>query len=390
MPPARRRGPARRSVPAVFPVFLALGVVGLLAALIAGTGGSGRTAGSGTTVAVPTTPTTTPGPPPEPVPAAALRAGDAPLPDAVPVSYRIEFELVENGRVSTELVTVRRPYEALSEISVDGMLTGGSATTLDALWTHVADQGGWVPVQGARHRAVADARPEAMVDVAVALGLAEVVGESTVAGRPCRGVVTAQPVAIGTMLAPSEDEVTELCVDDVGLVLSERWVRSGEVVRERTAQTVTIAPAVDETTFAPEPVAELTPELEAVLANAAPSAPSTEEELDGVGATVGVPDGYQLDAAVTRSDAASTAIVRYYSAGPDLLEVVEWLTTDDIDFAAGGFRPVTGAARSGIWFAPSLRAPAVRVGVDDRTFLEFSGTDPAMLLEMAEAIPTGS
>jgi hypothetical protein len=69
------------------------------------------------------------------------------------------------------------------------------------------------------------------------LHLATPLGSARIAGRPCRTYRFGSP--LGDPLVPiGPDEHADLCIDASGLVLSERWERQGQVLREATATSV--------------------------------------------------------------------------------------------------------------------------------------------------------
>ncbi len=90
--------------------------------------------------------------------------------------------------------------------------------------------------------APAFAGPVQHLDVALATavrhGQAVAGAPSTVAGRACREYVSKEPLDQGIISPAAGGDRTTSCVSSEGLLLSEAWSLSGQVVRRRTAVTV--------------------------------------------------------------------------------------------------------------------------------------------------------
>ena len=192
-----------------------------------------------------TTTTTLPDPVPyEPLLAAAL-ATDPPL------TYRITYDVVENGLSSVQSITVRRPYESLVLSTRDGVQLSGTATSRTDLRTYLSDKSGWLTVQKELHRAAFDLRPAGAIGAMEQLGLVEPVGDDEVAGRACTVYRTGEPTNGSGPTAPSSDQTTDLCIDDAGLLLREHWEIDGNTVTDRTATAVETGIDVDAATVRP-------------------------------------------------------------------------------------------------------------------------------------------
>lgn len=379
----QERSLTQRNLPPWLPALLALLVIALLVALIGGVdlwpGGDDEAT---TTTSTTTTSSTTTTVPPEPIEAAALMV--EPVPATPAASYRVTYDLVQNDAPTlSEEVTVRRPYESL-DLTRDeaGTLTTGDATSLSQLYFYLADQQGWLPLQGERHRAEADVRPLSGLATMIELGLVTEQGTASYAGRDCTVYVTGAPVT-QPVKAPAEDETTELCIGSAGIVLHERWQQSGSVLLERTATSVEIEPPIDDAIFDP---AEIIADAEKYEGQLASAAAATEEELAALKTDIVVPEGYMADGAVTRAGSAGSQTVRFYSDGLNLIELVETDGVPDADLALDGARPVEIEGYGQAWFVPGFKASTLRVRIGETGTAEIIGPYPAQLVEILQSL----
>lgn len=374
------RSLTQRELPPWLPAGIAVLVIALLVALIGGVdlwpGGDDES--STTTNSTSSTTTTVP---PEPVDVAALLA--EPLVEDAPASYRVTYEVVQSDVAGTQEVTVRRPYESL-DVSRDdtGALTTGDATSRSQLYFYLADQAGWLPLQAERHRAEADTRPLAGLATMIELGLVTEEGTASYAGRDCTVYVTGVPTTQPPK-AVEEDETTELCIDAAGLVLYERWQQAGTVLLERTATAVEVDPIIDEASFDPSEMIADVEQYEGQLATAAPASP---EELAALLTDITPPEGYAEDGAVSRAGGGASQVVRFYTNGLDLIEVIEYADVPDEDLSLGGARPVEIDGVGEAWFAPGFSASTLRVRIGETGLVEVAGPYPAELVEVIRSM----
>lgn len=360
------------------------GVVVTVAA--SGDGATPAATSTTTTTALQTTTTTTAAPP-DPVSPEAVAV--APFDERAPGSYRITYDVVENDLPRTETVMVRRPYESLVRSERDGELISGTATSRHRLWTYLSDREGWLVLQPQLHRAAFDHRPLRAMAMAISLGLAEERGVASHVGVECRVFVTGQPLGSGGMAAPSDAESSELCIDDRGLVLHERWTIEGAVVVERTATSVETDIEVDPAVFDPTPRAEDAEEFEAILSTIA--VPADEETIAGLETDIVPPEGFVLDGTVLRAGdpqhggSSTVEVVRFYSNGVDLIELAEVTATGGVQLGHGAAMPLDIEGPE-TWFVPDLRASAVRVRLSETTYVELRGTDPAQLIGLLDTM----
>jgi hypothetical protein len=318
-----------------------------------------------------------------------------PLAVEEPTAYRVTYDVVENGLGRVEEWTVRRPYESLVLSTRDGTLLTGTSTSREVLQQFLSDERGWLPLQPELHRAAYDQHPAAAVPAMEALGLVERAGEAEYLGRRCTTWRTGQPPSAGPPTVPSDEEQTELCIDDAGLVLHERWSIGGSVVVERTATALELEPDVDTATFQPGPVAEDAEALQGAFTTIAVEA--DQETLDRLRTEVTLPTGYVADGAVFRAggagaggQAGSSEIVRFYSSGPDLLEVSEVFVDGPATITAAAGAPVEIEGWEEAWFEPGFVNSFLRGRIDGTSFVEVRHHDVRFLFEVfATLTPRG-
>lgn len=377
------------------PAVLALVVVGVLVLVVAravdGDATSPATVAPATSAPT-TAPTTTTTTAPEPVSVEELVA-PGPAVDP-PRSYRITYDVVENGLPRVEEWTIRRPYESLVLSRRDGVVLTGSSTSRSMLQTYLSDRDGWLPVQPELHRASFDLHPAGAVAAMEVLGLVEQRGEQEHLGRPCTVYRTGQPPSAGDATEPSAEEHTDICVDRAGLVLHERWEIGGSVVVERTATALELEPEVDPASFQPGPVVDDASALSAAFASIAVQA--DDETLERLRTEVPVPAGYSYDGAVFRgadggnpasgSMSGSAEVVRFYSSGPALLEVSEVFVDGPATLDSPSAVPVDVAGWDEVWFEPGFRSSSLRGRTGDTSYVELRHHDVAFLFDVLRSL----
>lgn len=383
---AKRPTSARRTMNPVFPVLIVLALVGGFVLLIASRDtGSGPDSNNATSTSTSTTSTSTTAPP-DPVPVSALEL--PPLPEDTPRSYRIEYDVNEVDVARTETITVNRPYESLITSERNGEITSGTATSTTLLYTYLADRAGWLGTQAELHRAASDHRPLAAMATMIELGLADETGTGEYVGRTCRRFVTGQSLSASVVSAPAEDETTELCVDDTGLVLYERWQNSGDVLLERTAVDVEVGVDTSDVAFDPKPLIEDAESFQEALGH--PAVPATDDVLAALRTEIRLPDGYSDDGAAVRTGSGAEEVVRFYSSGAELIELAEVVVSGPANIADGGAVPVDIEGFEDVWFVPSFRASALRMQLSETTYVELRGTTPAQLVELLRTMTVES
>lgn len=381
--------PSGRRVHPLVPALVAVVVAGVLVVLAASRDdpAAGPTTTTTTSSAPPSSTTTTTAAPPAPVPVEELLV--EPLPIEAPTAYRITYDVVENGLPRVEEWTVRRPYEAVQVATRDGEVVGGSSTSRDVYQVFLSGDRGWLPVQPELHRPEHDLRAGEVVALLADLGLAQPRDDGEHAGRRCLVYRTGQPATAPEVTAPSDSEHTDLCIDAAGLVLHERWVVGGAVVLEREATSVELEPEVDPAAFEPGPVAEDVEELARAFASIA--VPADEETLARLRTEVPVPAGYTDDGAVFRAvggnaPGRAAEIVRFYSAGPALLEVSEVQVDGPAPIASAHAIPVVVDGWEEVWFQPAFRASALRARLDESSYVELRHHDVRLLVDVLRSL----
>lgn len=390
---AGRVGRGPRIHPLV-PAVVAVVVCGVLIAVVAASGGDdgaapvAATTTTSTTAPTTTVPTTTTTTLPDPVdPSGVVAPG---LAEEPPTTYRVRYEVVENGLARSETWIVRRPFESLVTSERDGELQSGTSTSRTSLRTFLSDRDGWLEVQPELHRAAFDQRAAGAVGTMEALGIVEVLGEGTVAGRPCTRILTGAPTSAGTPTAPgTDDEETELCIDGAGLVLSEAWSIEGRPVVTRTATEIEVGLAVDEAIFDPTPEVDGAEDFAAAFTTVA--LPADQETLDDLVTVPRVPDGYVEVGAVFRGaipgrGSSGSEVVRFYASGPDLLEVAEAFAGGPLELSGGAAVRIEVPRWDEVWLEPGFRTSALRARLSESTYVELRHHDPALLLEVLRTL----
>lgn len=90
--------------------------------------------------------------------------------------------------------------------------------------------------------------------------------------------------------------------------------------------------------------------------------------------------------AVESESASATEVVRFYSDGADLIEVAEVTVSGGAVLSGGGARHVEIEGFDEVWFDPDFRASALRVRIDDVSFLELRGAVPERLVALLSTL----
>lgn len=126
-----------------------------------------------------------------------------------------------------------------------------------------------------------DVRPDAVLDDAVARGMAERREVREVAGLRCRVYRLGSSASDGTLVPvdTTGGEHADVCVDARGIVLEEWWVQQGEALRHRLAVDV----EVDDVSFV---------ERTFTLPNEEPPGPTQGSVVEIAGAITATPSGF--------------------------------------------------------------------------------------------------
>jgi len=175
-------------------------------------------------------------------------------PDAYEIVYRVEDHGPDGLIVSTERVTVRRPFESRTE-ALEGEPPGGEPigvqeSALSRFATGVGERAVFAIPPSV---AAADRRIDRFLGRALDEGVAEERERRRVAGRDCRIVrVGATPGArtLGTL--DGANAWTEVCLDEAGLVLEEVVFEDGRMRSRKLAVEVGESPDLPPAPFVDE------------------------------------------------------------------------------------------------------------------------------------------
>ena len=322
---------------------------------------------------------------------------------APPTAYRIVYEVTTPDSVTTEEHVVHRPFDAHIVVrNADGKVTAERWSTLGQLVTR--SQGAEaVRIDTAVASSASDDRPERF-DARLARANKVVLHDEPqqVGGRICRFASEAGEVATsddGTGRPSEEGTVPTLvsrCVDDVGLVLEERWTtRSGDRILTKQAKELELGddvPAVHVPDADPLTAAQGNGAVRKVGRDEAPPFQEVFDLPDPKGFTfVGryavVPARLSASADAIPADAGIALYTDVWRKGPDLLLLDQGATK-------GGATPFDPATRIGdvdlgplgtAELAVDVRSAEVRLTRPDGGFVRLSGTIPLDDLERLAA-----
>ncbi|HVF76533.1 MAG TPA: hypothetical protein VM938_15965 [Acidimicrobiales bacterium] len=315
------------------------------------------------------------------VPRLAAADRDAAVPDA---GYRI-VRAVEEGEVrSTEEVVVRAPFHSKRVVSRDGAVVDGTLANDAGLWRWVGD--GWLLVDEGSRRADG-ASLHGILPFLTANGLAEARGSDEVAGRQCDVVRTREPVGIVASQPPTDADHAELCIAPEGVVLRERWLVGGRLLRSTTAVRFDVAPADSASAFEAAPVA--------AEAEGAPAPPSLRRGVKlPDSANLVFATSYDVPADVERLPNATWAtfdeagrflegtVERRFRRGGELVDIEE-LEPDRLPTRAG-IETTTAVGIGSL--STDLRTLTLTVPVNDHVTVVIRASSARLIEEFARAI----
>jgi hypothetical protein len=168
-----------------------------------------------------------------------LASGSVHIEDRLPRSYRIAYRVeIFSGKEKTTTTSelfVHRPFESRAGDSVEA-------------FTRHAERGSsfFIPPGPT----ITDRRPDAVLHDAVRDGYADKRELRRVTGRTCR-VFRTGAGSTSPSLPPLERvrELTDVCVDEAGLILEEVTYGKGKIIRRSVATSVSEHPRVSDDTF---------------------------------------------------------------------------------------------------------------------------------------------
>jgi hypothetical protein len=315
-------------------------------------------------------------------------------PSAYQITYRVQSTASGNGTTSWEVLTVRRPFDS-SDVTYPTDPAAGNAAPTGATWFDVdglytIDGSGAVRKVAGRQPGTSGSDQALGVELhdLGARHLAKATGTTlTVAARKCRVVRFVEP-PVGAIKPLHGNDHDDLCIDDKGLVLSERWTLSGKLAFVRTATRVELRDL-------PDPVSK-TGATPVPGATAAPTATQGTDPSAPV-KTPPTPAGYHLARAdvftlppPSGSGVLAQSTIWAYTAGPDVITVEAGVEqgghypwddqpTTTKPLTLRGLGPATTALRSD--------GPEIRVGFGNGRWVRIRGTVPLpQLISYAQAL----
>lgn len=160
----------------------------------------------------------------------------------VPVAYTVRYVVATGSSPTTEVLTVRRPFDE-ADITYAGTQATGTPnlTVVHRLGAQVLKAGNaeasrlHVPASAAP----LDVRADLVVPAGLRAGALKARGSSVVAGRPCQVFRSNRPLGAGPLLPlTSTSTYTDTCIDGDGIILRETRHNAGKTVSDRRAVSV--------------------------------------------------------------------------------------------------------------------------------------------------------
>lgn len=318
---------------------------------------------------------------------------------AAPGSYTITYRVDAGGTVTTEVLTVQRPFAAHVRVhdgsSTRGRVLSERASALGVLAT--TSGGGWGHLVVPPAPATGDLRADAVVAAAREAGILTDLGEGSVGGRPCRRYEAATTIAGGTLVPLRGGERAVVCLDAAGLLLDERWEIDGEVVRTRRAVDLRIGSPGDPAIAVPEGE-ELTGSGQLRrLADDSPLPFPTAYRLAAipegfvlVGRYAVVPPDLDPSPAAGPAEPRVATVTDVWTRGADVLLLDQGASTGPDPFSPSAVAAPVALGVAGVEEASvvlDLRATEVRLRLADGAFARVAGTlPPEDLLVLARSL----
>lgn len=297
--------------------------------------------------------------------------------DAV-AAYRVVYEVDVLGQPrARQEVAVQRPFHSRETTTDGGGIVSEIVSNGRGQWTYERgrEPSPWLQLGASAARASADFAAGAVLESLVEIGSAETRGHERHAGRPCRVVRTGSPLG-STPSAPERDSDTDVCVDETGLVLAERWHVRRELVSSRQAVEVEVEPTFDEEVFAAPAASERAHGLRVPMGSAEASKPLRFE----------APDGYRRAGAHhSLSPDGRVRSVWLFVDGPDLIEYEQGAGSID-DLGAPARTIDIGGLRGEVHLG--FRSSQLVLEVGDAETVVLRSADPDRLAELARRLRT--
>lgn len=320
-------------------------------------------------------------------------AGDVLEVSTVLRSYRVVYEvesfLAGARTVTTDVVSVRRPFESRIDTLGGGPPGGvrkGSVVSAFMYSGRVDDSGRSIAVAVRPVLAGGDLRFDGVLGALVGSGRLQSRDRHEVLGRECHLYRSREPITGPGVEPPTAEEHTDTCIDAAGLILEDVWVVDGAVLRHRRAVEVDTDPVFDDGVFSVDTEAPAAGEQVTALEPDNRPLPTVWE--------LGVePDGFEhrgrYAVVLGAPPAAAVTLTDVYTSGPHLVLVEQH---DQAGAPAGverdpAARSVTAGELGPATVASSVGGTVVEARSGGTQFVRVSGTiAAAKVLELARAL----
>jgi hypothetical protein len=170
-------------------------------------------------------------------------------PTSYEITYRIERYDPDKIQVSQDHISIRRPFDARLQSSIDGKKTGDRASRFGTL----------VITTGEGPRTLVSPPAPASADLRLAPALPDAVADNwvqvrerrRVLGQLCQVYRAGSTVVSGTLVPvnTTAGEHSDFCVDRQGLLLEEVWFKDGHPLQRRVAIKRVVNPKLPDSRF---------------------------------------------------------------------------------------------------------------------------------------------
>jgi hypothetical protein len=322
-------------------------------------------------------------------------------PSSYAIRYRTERYDREQVAVASELIEVRRPFDARVTSSQGGRVVSTRISRLGVLAFGTS----------AGARSFVSPPSPATSDVRLATVLGDAVGEGHAQVRERRRVigVDCQVYRVGTAVAAGElvpvntraGEHADICVDRDGLLLEEVWIKDGRPLQRRVATSRRVDPTFPDERF------HLTNEqaVSSAQGNGFFRAIDPSSGFEGTGYRISdVPDGFtslgrylvqpprlSLSQSPVQDERPPepVSVVDVWARGPDLLVLSQTIDSGQtaIPQRSEAAEPLDLGPTNAAATLLDLRSVEVRIEVPDHRFLRLAGTlRLAQLVDLAKGL----
>jgi len=180
------------------------------------------------------------------------RLAIAALPTAYHAVYKAEAYSGTKATVSTEEITVNRPFEgnvAIREGAPPGQASQFEGRSDFGIYANYTQSGAPQIAGDTPTVALGDVRVAASLDELVDEGLFVPGARRKALNRECQTYRTGSPLQSLKITAPTATDYVDVCLDETGLIIEEVAVAGGKLTQRLTATTVELEPTVDPAGF---------------------------------------------------------------------------------------------------------------------------------------------